>query len=108
MIEPKLVDQPFSRTRPDLTTLNLMAGHAEFSGVLAEDFISEFQIGEFSSAPFHGLSAKGRLFIIGNIRCSDDHLTYHAESSLTVLEQSLIAKSSWRRPPCGRQRMNGL
>ena len=29
---------------------------------------------DFSTSPFRGLAAKGRLFVLGNIRPSDDHL----------------------------------
>ena len=73
-IAPRLADQTFSRTRPDLTTINLMHRYAPFGDAMDDDFQAKFKIGDFSSAPFYGTIAKGRLFILENIRRSDDHL----------------------------------
>ena len=73
-VAPRLADQTFSRTRPDLTTINLMHRYAPFGDAMDDDFQAKFKIGDFSSAPFYGTIAKGRLFILENIRRSDDHL----------------------------------
>jgi signal transduction histidine kinase len=65
----------FSRTLPDLDRINLPNGSVRaVRGVLNEELVSRFGIADFSSAPFRGVAARGRLFILGNIRPSDDHL----------------------------------
>ena len=65
----------FSRTRPDLTSLNLANGSVRsFANLLEGELASKLQIADFSSSPFRGFAASGRLYLIGNIRPSDDHI----------------------------------
>ena len=65
----------FSRTLPELDRINLANGSARsVPNVLHGELVSKLQIADFSSSPFRGLAASGRLFILGNIRPSDDHL----------------------------------
>jgi signal transduction histidine kinase len=70
----ELADQTFSCTLPDLKLLNLINRRTTSANALDADFLTRFQVGEFSSAPFHGIVAQGRLFLLENIRPSDDHL----------------------------------
>ena len=70
----ELADQTFSCTLPDLELLNLINRRTSSANALAADFLARFQIREFASAPFHGIVAQGRLFLLENIRPSDDHL----------------------------------
>ena len=70
----ELADQTFSCTLPDLKSLNLMHRRASSANALDANFLAQFQIGELASAPFKGTVAQGRLFLLENIRPSDDHL----------------------------------
>lgn len=74
-VAPAVRDLTFSRTLPDLDRLNLVNGsiHA-MPDVLSGELASRLPITDFASAPIQASLAKGRLFIIGNIRPSDDHL----------------------------------
>ena len=75
MVAPEMEGLTFSRTLPDLERLNLANGSVRsMPDVLRGELVSKLQITDFSSSPFRGLAASGRLFILGNIRPSDDHL----------------------------------
>ena len=74
LVAHRLADQSFSCTLPDLTTINLMHRHASFKGAVDNDFLARFEIRDFATAPFYGTVATGRLFILEDIRPSDDHL----------------------------------
>ena len=75
VVAPEMEGQTFSRTLPDLDRLNLANGSVRsMPDVLRGELVSKLQIADFSSSPFRGLAASGRLFILGNIRPSDDHL----------------------------------
>lgn len=75
MVAPEVAHVAFSRTAPTLNRLNLINGSVRVvPKVLCGELVSRLRIRDFASAPFEGLAAKGRLFILGNIRPSDDHL----------------------------------
>ena len=78
---PSLVVAPeaelltFSRTSADPARLNVVDGSIPATAnVLSGELVARLRITEFSSAPIEGSNAKGRLFLLGNIRPSDDHL----------------------------------
>jgi signal transduction histidine kinase len=74
-IEPELQGLTFSRTLPELDRLNLANGSVRLvQDALRGDLVAKLQIADFSSAPLEALAVRGRLFILGNIRLSDDHL----------------------------------
>ena len=74
-VAPEVETAVFSRTQPDFGRLNLINGSVRFiPAVLRGELVSSLRITEFSSAPFQGVAVKGRVFILGNIRPSDDHL----------------------------------
>ena len=65
----------FSRTFPNLDSINLADGSVrDFPNPFRGDLAAALDGQDFSTAPFRGLAAKGRLFILGNILPSDDHL----------------------------------
>ena len=73
-VAPDLETLTFSRTLPHLDRLNLIDGCVRDAGeALRGKMVSSFCT-DFASAPFQGLAAAGRLFILGKIRASDDHL----------------------------------
>jgi len=74
-VAPEVEHVSFSRTTTALDRLNLINGSVRYvRDVLRGELVSRLRITDFASAPFQGLVAKGRLFVLGNIRRSDDHL----------------------------------
>ena len=74
-VMPEMEGLTFSRTLPELNRLNLINGSIRsVPEVLRGELVSKLDISEFSSAAFRGVATSGRLFILGNIRASDDHL----------------------------------
>jgi len=72
---PEMEGLTFSRTLPELDRLNLVNGSIRsVPEVLHGELVSKLDISDFSSATFRGVATRGRLFILGNIRASDDHL----------------------------------
>jgi signal transduction histidine kinase len=75
VVAPEMEGLTFSRTVPDLDRLNLVNGSVRsIPDVLRGELLPKLDIRDFSSSPFRGLAASGRLFILGNIHPSDDHL----------------------------------
>jgi len=74
-VAPEMDALAFSRTLPDLERLNLANGSVRsLPDVLRGELVFKLGITDFSTSPFRGLMTNGRLFILGNIRPSDDHL----------------------------------
>jgi signal transduction histidine kinase len=74
-VASEVSDLTFSRTVPDLDRLNLVNGSIRaMPDVLSGELASRLGMTDFSTAPIQASLAKGRLFILGNIRRSDDHL----------------------------------
>lgn len=73
---PAILDQTtFSRTSADLDRLNLIGAAVPYAThALTGEVVSNLPIIDFSSAPLEGSKVRGRLFVIGNVRVSDDHL----------------------------------
>jgi signal transduction histidine kinase len=65
----------FSRTMADPDRLNLIGTAITYAPhALKGELVSTLPIVDFSSAALEGSNISGRLFLIGNIRASDDHL----------------------------------
>ncbi|MEW6641872.1 MAG: histidine kinase [Pseudomonadota bacterium] len=65
----------FSRIEGDTDRLNLIgAPTRRTADVLSGELVSTLPIVDYSSAPLEGSNVRGRLFLIGNIHASDDHL----------------------------------
>jgi signal transduction histidine kinase len=74
-VVPELAAVAFSRTQPDLDRINMVSGSVRAGEhALQGDLVSALKIEDFSSAPFQGATVSGRVFILGNIVPSDDHL----------------------------------
>lgn len=70
-----LEDEVFSRIGDDLDRLTLVNGLVRrVPNVLQGNLLATLRVGDFSTAPFHGVASEGRIFILGHLRRSDAHL----------------------------------
>jgi signal transduction histidine kinase len=99
-VTTELEDLTFSRTLPDLDRINLPNGSARVvPNLLRGELVDRLGIADFSSAPFRGLSVAGRLFVLGNIRLSDDHLPITniiAHRVSTELDRQIFVENATR------------
>lgn len=74
-VAPALDDQLFSRigAEPDRLTL-VNSSVKRFADALRGDLLSKLDIKDFTTAPFRGVATEGRIFVLGQLRLSDDHL----------------------------------
>lgn len=73
-IAPELEGRTFSRILAEPQRVHLPGGSMRAPDAVRGELVSALSLDEFSSSPFRGVSAHGRIFLIGNIRPSDDHL----------------------------------
>jgi signal transduction histidine kinase len=74
-VAPELEGEVFSRIGKDADRVNLVNGVVRrVADVLQGDLLWKIDIGDFATAPFTGVAARGRIFILGHLRHSDDIL----------------------------------
>ncbi|MFB9269922.1 sensor histidine kinase [Bradyrhizobium erythrophlei] len=118
VVPATLAKATFSRVGADPDRLNLIGAKlAQASYALSGDLVTALPIVDYSSAPLEGSNVDGRLFLIGNIRGSDDHLfvtrivadRVSAELDRQVLSELATERTSFReREAIARDLHDGL
>jgi len=118
VVPATLAEATFSRTEADPDRLNLIDGTlSRADNALSGDLVSALSIADYSSAPFEGTNIRGRLFLVGNIRASDDHLfitrivadRVSAELDRQIFSELAAKRSSFReREAIARDLHDGL